>query len=174
MVGRETGEGSDGRRSGGIVVHDATEFTLPSGDVYGADRVGDKWRLYVVVNAYGHDTRIAKGKVVPRKGKFANFDSAAEAKAYARRYQLTTVARELGHGSEAMVRRVYAHLGEVRHRSEAVEYRVAQHMDQIGDRLQKLGIVTGNVTAPAAGVDEATPRDHRSDDGAEVLIHGPG
>src|SRR5690606_8030348 len=31
-----------------------------------------------------------------------------------------TVARELGHESEAMVRRVYAHLGEVRHRSEVV------------------------------------------------------
>ena len=27
-----------------------------------------------------------------------------------------------------MVRRVYAHLGEVRHRSEVVEYRVAQHL----------------------------------------------
>ena len=36
-----------------------------------------------------------------------------------------TVARELGHSSEAMVRRVYAHLGQVRHRSEVVEYRAA-------------------------------------------------
>lgn len=34
-----------------------------------------------------------------------------------------TVARELGHESEAMVRRVYAHLGTIRHRSEVVEYR---------------------------------------------------
>jgi integrase len=31
---------------------------------------------------------------------------------------LYTVSRELGHGSEDMVRRVYAHLGSVRHRSE--------------------------------------------------------
>src|SRR5205085_2307436 len=35
-----------------------------------------------------------------------------------------TVAREMGHGGEAMVRRVYGHLGQVRHRAEAVEYRV--------------------------------------------------
>ncbi len=58
-----------------------------------------------------------------------------------------TVARELGHESEAMVRRVYAHLGEVRHRSEVVEYRVAQHREQIGERLRKLGIVTGTLVA---------------------------
>src|SRR5438874_12906294 len=33
-----------------------------------------------------------------------------------------TVARELGHESEPIVRRVCAHLGDVRHRSEMVEY----------------------------------------------------
>ena len=35
-----------------------------------------------------------------------------------------TVSRELGHGSEEMVRRVYAHLGAMRHRAEVVEYRI--------------------------------------------------
>src|SRR4051794_4323577 len=35
---------------------------------------------------------------------------------------LYTGSRELGHGSEDMVRRVYAHLGEARHRAEVVEY----------------------------------------------------
>jgi integrase len=40
-----------------------------------------------------------------------------------------TVARELGHESEAMVRKVYAHLGTIRHRSEVVEYRVGQHLE---------------------------------------------
>nr|MBA2302182.1 site-specific integrase [Acidobacteriota bacterium] len=40
---------------------------------------------------------------------------------------LYTVSRELGHGSEEMVRRVYSHLGEVRHRSDVVEYRLEQH-----------------------------------------------
>lgn len=39
-----------------------------------------------------------------------------------------TVARELGHGGAAMVRKVYGHLGEKRHRSEHVEYRVQQHL----------------------------------------------
>ena len=33
-----------------------------------------------------------------------------------------TVACELGHSSEAMVRQVYGHLGEVRHRAEVVEF----------------------------------------------------
>jgi hypothetical protein len=79
-----------------------------------------------------------------------------------------TVARELGHESEGMVRRVYAHLGEVRHRSDAVEYRVAQHSEQIGDRLQKLGIVTGNVTAAPAWVETEAPRHHGSDSGADA------
>jgi integrase len=50
-----------------------------------------------------------------------------------------TVARELGHGGEAMVRRVYGHLGQVRHRAEVVEYRVEQHAAQLGDRLALLG-----------------------------------
>ena len=49
-----------------------------------------------------------------------------------------TVAREMGHGGEAMVRRVYGHLGQVRHRAEAVEYRVEQHLAKLGARLEVL------------------------------------
>ncbi len=49
-----------------------------------------------------------------------------------------TVAKELGHGGEAMVRRVYGHLGQVRHRAEAVEYRVEQHAARLGERLAAL------------------------------------
>jgi integrase len=49
-----------------------------------------------------------------------------------------TVAKELGHGGEAMVRRVYGHLGEVHHRSEHVEYRVEQFKEKLGDRLAAL------------------------------------
>jgi hypothetical protein len=85
-----------------------------------------------------------------------------------------TVARELGHDSEAMVRRVYSHLGEIRHRSEVVEYRVEQHRKQIGDRLLRLGIVTEKVTASSAGlkrrslaITEVTAR-------PQVRINGPG
>ncbi len=59
---------------------------------------------------------------------------------------LYTVSRELGHGSEEMVRRVYAHLGTVRHRSEVVEYRIEQHEKALKDRLGALGFVTRNVT----------------------------
>jgi hypothetical protein len=64
---------------------------------------------------------------------------------------LYTVSRELGHGSEEMVRRVYSHLGDVRHRSEVVEYRIDQHLERLGDRLERLGLrgpsVTGKDTA---------------------------
>jgi len=49
-----------------------------------------------------------------------------------------TVAREMGHGGEAMVRRVYGHLGHVRHRSEVVEYRIEQHAAKLGGRLEAL------------------------------------
>jgi integrase len=70
-----------------------------------------------------------------------------------------TVARELGHGSDEMVKRIYAHLGDVRHRAEVVEYRVEQHLERLGDRLQRLGLVgpsdTGKDTAgPDAAVTE--------------------
>jgi integrase len=49
-----------------------------------------------------------------------------------------TVAREMGHGGETMVRKVYGHLGQVRHRAEAVEYRVEQHAAKLGARLEAL------------------------------------
>ncbi len=51
-----------------------------------------------------------------------------------------TVAKELGHGGEAMVRRVYGHLGQVRHRSAVVEYRVEQHRERLAERLEALGL----------------------------------
>jgi len=41
-------------------------------------------------------------------------------------------------GGEAMVRKVYGHLGQVRHRAEAVEYRVEQHAAKLGARLEAL------------------------------------
>jgi integrase len=68
-----------------------------------------------------------------------------------------TVARELGHQSDEMVRRVYAHLGATRHRSDVVEYRVAQHLDKLGERLRRLGFVTGNVTGGEALLDKGNP-----------------
>jgi integrase len=51
-----------------------------------------------------------------------------------------TVARELGHGGDALVKRVYGHLGNVRHRAEHVEYRIEQHAEraEIRERLALL------------------------------------
>lgn len=51
-----------------------------------------------------------------------------------------TVARELGHGGDSLIKRVYGHLGTVRHRSEHAEFRIEQHQDrnEIRDRLKGL------------------------------------
>jgi len=61
---------------------------------------------------------------------------------------LYTVSREMGHGSQDMVERVYSHLGTVRHRSDVVEYRAEQHREALGERLEALrAFVTTTVTA---------------------------
>jgi hypothetical protein len=70
---------------------------------------------------------------------------------------LYTVSRELGHGSEDMVRRVYAHLGSIRHRSEVAEYRLEQHIEALKDRLGALGFVTRNVTGDEAVAESENP-----------------
>ena len=49
-----------------------------------------------------------------------------------------TVVKEMGHGGDSLVKRIYGHLGEVRHRSEVVEYRVENHREVLGDRLTAL------------------------------------
>lgn len=48
------------------------------------------------------------------------------------------VGKELGHGGDALVRRVYGHTGTVRHRAEVVEYRVEQHAAELAPRLRLL------------------------------------
>jgi hypothetical protein len=70
---------------------------------------------------------------------------------------LHTVSRELGHGSEEMVRRVYSHLGTVRHRSEVVEYRVEQHFERLGDQLIRLGFDTKIGTNPLSRGETENP-----------------
>ena len=49
-----------------------------------------------------------------------------------------TVGKELGHGGDQLVKRVYGHLGQHRHRSEVVEYRVENHEDLIRERVAAL------------------------------------
>jgi len=72
---------------------------------------------------------------------------------------LYTVRREMGHGSQEMVERIYGHLGTVRHRSEQLEYRIDQHLEALKDRLGALTFVTRNVTRDeeALETDEASP-----------------
>jgi integrase len=50
-----------------------------------------------------------------------------------------TVAREAGHGSLAMVQRVYGRLGKVRQRREHVEYRWEEYEAELGARLDGAG-----------------------------------
>ena len=80
---------------------------------------------------------------------------------------LYTVSRELGHGSEEMVRRVYSHLGTVRHRAEAVEYRVEQHYQRLGDQLVLLAPDTVVDTAAAGEAENEKPRASVTDGGDE-------
>jgi len=54
-----------------------------------------------------------------------------------------TVSRELGHGSEALVKRIYGHLGTVRHRAKVVEYRVEQHKKVLKEQLAALRLGAG-------------------------------
>lgn len=57
---------------------------------------------------------------------------------------LYTVSREMGHGGDSLVKRVYGHLGEVRHRSEVVEFRIEQHAARKGIRERLAELMTGH------------------------------
>ena len=75
---------------------------------------------------------------------------------------------ELGHGSEEMVRRVYAHVGNVRHRSEVVEFRIEQHLEALKDRLGRVGFVTRNFTAERGRGENETPAPTEVEAGEQV------
>jgi len=49
-----------------------------------------------------------------------------------------TVAKELGHGGDALIKRVYGHLGEVHHRSATVEYRIENFETRLAARIRTL------------------------------------
>jgi hypothetical protein len=78
------------------------------------------------------------------------------------------VSRELRHGSEDMVRRVYSHLGTVRHRSEVVEFRVEQHFERLGDQLRRLGFVITSDIKEGAGDRSDQPRDTEVSTGEDL------
>src|SRR5882762_7685347 len=69
-----------------------------------------------------------------------------------------TVAKELGHSGESMLRRVYRHLGQVRHRADAVEYRLEQHVAKLGGRLEALRSVGFVTTCVTTGPDSQPDR----------------
>ncbi len=54
-----------------------------------------------------------------------------------------TVGRELSHGSEALVKRIYGHFGTVRHRGKVVEYRVQLHKRVLKEQLAALRLGAG-------------------------------
>jgi hypothetical protein len=81
---------------------------------------------------------------------------------------LYTVSRELGHGSEEMVRRVYSHLSTFRHRSDVVEYRVEQHFERLGDQLRRLGFVITSVINQTRSEASETPATTEVEAGAEL------
>ncbi|MEZ0334927.1 MAG: tyrosine-type recombinase/integrase, partial [Gemmatimonadales bacterium] len=81
---------------------------------------------------------------------------------------LYTVSREMGHGSEDLVRRVYSHLGTVRHRSEVVEYRVEQHFERLGDQLRRLGFVITPDIRRGTGMGIEEPRGSKVQAGESV------
>ncbi len=49
-----------------------------------------------------------------------------------------TVGKEMGHGGDALVKRVYGLLGAVRHRGDAVEFRVEQHPITLRKHISRL------------------------------------
>jgi hypothetical protein len=79
-----------------------------------------------------------------------------------------TVARELGHQSDEMVKRIYAHLSATRHRSGVVEFRVEQHLEHLGDRALRLGFVTGNVTGSGVREENNAPADTEMQAGEDL------
>ncbi len=81
---------------------------------------------------------------------------------------LYTVSRELGHGSEDMVRRVYSHPGTVRHRAEVVEFRFEQHFERLGDQLHRIGFVITSDIKDGAGKGKEEPRDTEVSTGEDL------
>jgi len=73
-----------------------------------------------------------------RAARLQTVDQGAPVSTYA-------VAREMRHGGETMVQKVYGHLGQVRHRAEAAEYRVEQHVAKLGARLEALPLTFATV-----------------------------
>ncbi len=121
-------------RSAGIVLHEAPASRL----LFPSFRVGTEHRLMELRKIFDRvavrggwqagDIRSRALRHTYCSTRLQTLDAGAPVSQF-------TVAREMGHGGDSLVRRIYGHLGDVRHRAEVVEYRVEQHAAALSDRL---------------------------------------
>lgn len=110
-----------------------------SGLLFPSDRSGELiWSIDKTLDNIGRMAGLQKGEL--RCHTLRHTFCAARLQTLDRGHPVSpfTVSRELGHGGDALVKKVYGHLGEVRHRSEEVEFRAEQHEDSLGERLAAL------------------------------------
>jgi integrase len=125
-------------RTAGVVLHDAPASSL----LFPSFRTGAEGRLVELRKIFD---RVAmrggwpRGEIRSRALRHSYCASRLQTLDGGAPVSLFTVAREMGHGGDSLVRRIYGHLGEIRHRSEGVEYRVDQHVVTLGERLAFLG-----------------------------------
>jgi len=67
------------------------------------------------------------------------------------------VRREMGHGDESLVRKIYGHLGTIRHRAPVVEFRADLHFEALGDKLSRLRGQTFGTTCDTAHCSGLSP-----------------
>ena len=83
------------------------------------------------------------GEITPKMFRHTYASARLQTMDHGAPVSIFTVSRELGHGSEALVKRIYGHLGTVRHRAKVVEYRVEQHRGVLQAQLAALRVGAG-------------------------------
>ena len=78
------------------------------------------------------------GEITPKMFRHTYASARLQTMDHGAPVSIFTVSRELGHGSEALVKRIYGHLGTLRHRARVVEYRVEQHEKVLKAQLASL------------------------------------
>ena len=93
-----------------------------------------RWRVTAVAVRAGWKA----GELTPTIFRHTHASARLQTMDHGAPVSIFTVSRELGHGSEALVKRIYGHLGTVRHRANVVEYRVEQHRKVLRKQLAAL------------------------------------
>jgi len=78
------------------------------------------------------------GEIMPKMFRHTYASARLQTTDHGAPVSIFTVSRELGHGSESLVQRIYGHLGTVRHRARVVEYRLDQHRKVLREQLAAL------------------------------------